>query len=219
MLSVAVAGGFALASSGGGAISACASRRTGTLRIATTCRRGERAVSWNQQGPTGPPGSAGPAGSPGPVGSPGPAGPPGLTGPPGPSSATSIGGSFVPLLGNTTVATIGVGAGAYAIAAKTIITDDAGDSVYVFCDLSVENPPDHDSIGNHGRNRLGAPDGRAGANAYVRQRRDDHAQLRADESGPHDQCRCRADKDHGDQGRQRDSLRGVALGDSAGGLP
>lgn len=145
MLSVAAAGGFALAASGGGAISACASRRTGTLQLATSCRRGERAVSWNQRGPTGPPGSAGPAGSPGAVGSPGPAGPPGLAGPPGPSSATSIGGSFVSLLGNTTVATMGVGAGAYAIAAKTVITDDAGGSVYVFCDLSVDNPPDHDT--------------------------------------------------------------------------
>jgi hypothetical protein len=145
MLSVAAAEGFDLASSGGGAISACASRRTGTLRIATTCRRGERSVSWNQQGPTGPPGSAGPGGSPGPVGSPGPAGAPGVTGPRGPSSATSIGGSFVPLLGNTTVATIGVGAGSYAIAAKTVITDDAGGRVYVFCDLSVDNPPDHDT--------------------------------------------------------------------------
>ena len=117
ILSVATAGRFALAASGGGAISACASRRTGTLRIATSCRRGERAVSWNQQDPTGPPGSAGPSGSPGAVGSPGTAGPAGLAGPPGPSSATSIGGSFAPLLGNTTVATIGVGAGAYAIVA------------------------------------------------------------------------------------------------------
>jgi Collagen triple helix repeat (20 copies) len=49
-------------------------------------------------------------------------------------------------------------------------------------------------IGDHGRNRLGAPDGRAGADTHVRERRDDHAQLRADESCQHDQRRRRTDQ-------------------------
>ena len=49
------------------------------------------------------------------------------------------------MLGNTTVATIGVGAGAYAIEAKTVVADDAAGSVYVFCDLTVDNPTDDDT--------------------------------------------------------------------------
>jgi hypothetical protein len=143
----AAAGGLAVAAAGGGAISACASHRTRTLRLGTNCRRGERAVSWNQRGPAGPPGSAGPpgpTGPPGSAGSLGPVGPPGPAGAPGPSSATSISRSFVPLVGTTTLATIGVGPGAYAIQAKTVVTDDSSGSVYVFCDLTVENPTDDD---------------------------------------------------------------------------
>ena len=32
-----------------------------------------------------------------------------------------------------------------SIPSKTVITDDASGSVYVFCDLSVDNPTDHDT--------------------------------------------------------------------------
>jgi len=148
----AAAGGLAFAAAGGGAITACAGKRTGALRLATNCRRGERPVLWNQRGPAGTPGSVGPSGPTGPAGprgsagSPGPAGPTGPAGAAGPSSATSISRSFVPLAGTTTVATLAVQAGAYVIQAKTVVTDDStGESVYVFCDLTVDNPSDGDT--------------------------------------------------------------------------
>ena len=44
-------------------IHACAQKRDGRLRIvagAANCKRGERAVQWNVQGPQGPAGPAGP---------------------------------------------------------------------------------------------------------------------------------------------------------------
>jgi hypothetical protein len=52
---------------------------------AASCRKPERAVSWNVAGATGP---AGPTGEQGPVGPTGEQGPPGLTGPQGPVGPT-----------------------------------------------------------------------------------------------------------------------------------
>lgn len=77
-------GGWALAASGGVAIHACVNRHNGTLRLAGRCRRAERPVTWNVQGPSGPQGPGGPAG---PVGSVGPAGPQGGQGGQGPPGA------------------------------------------------------------------------------------------------------------------------------------
>ena len=60
-----VAGGSAAvaASSGGGAvIRACYSKRTGALRVASKCRRGERSISWNQVGRRGATGARGRSG-------------------------------------------------------------------------------------------------------------------------------------------------------------
>lgn len=79
-------------------ISACVSTADGTMRIATTCKRNETPLSWNQvgpQGPTGPQGPQGPQGVPGVAGIPGPmgpAGPAGPTGPAGPQGATGPAG-------------------------------------------------------------------------------------------------------------------------------
>jgi hypothetical protein len=47
--------GFAAAASADGTVSACASRRTGTLRLATSRRRGERATPWNRRARAVPP--------------------------------------------------------------------------------------------------------------------------------------------------------------------
>lgn len=59
-LVVAAGGGYAVASTtGGGAISACAKKSNGALRLATKCQKSERKVSWSIQGPTGAPGSPG----------------------------------------------------------------------------------------------------------------------------------------------------------------
>ena len=65
-------GGWAFAASTSGVIHACAGKRSGTLRLAKTCRKSERAVVWNVQGPRGAPGNAG---TPGTSGQPGAAGP------------------------------------------------------------------------------------------------------------------------------------------------
>ena len=75
-------------------ISACSSNRTGVLRIADQCRRGETAIEWNQagpQGPVGPQGPAGPQGEQGVAGPTGPQGEPGEPGPVGPAGPPGVG--------------------------------------------------------------------------------------------------------------------------------
>lgn len=57
-----VGGGWALAASSSGTLHACASKRTGALRLASHCNRRERGVSWNTQGRQG---NAGAPGAPG----------------------------------------------------------------------------------------------------------------------------------------------------------
>lgn len=47
------AGSYAVASAGTNAIHACADKRTGALRLAKSCTRHERAVSWSKTGPAG----------------------------------------------------------------------------------------------------------------------------------------------------------------------
>ena len=122
-----------------GVIHGCYTKSGGSLRViddsVTNCKSGETSLNWNQTGARGPTGQAGPTGV---------TGPSGPVGPQGPSSAQSISASFVPLSGKTTVATMNVGAGAYAIQTKTVVADDAAESVYVFCFLDVNNPADED---------------------------------------------------------------------------
>src|SRR5688572_25702571 len=51
-----------------GVIHGCYARVTGNLRVvdsAQKCRKSERAIQWNQKGPSGPVGPPGPAGPPG----------------------------------------------------------------------------------------------------------------------------------------------------------
>jgi len=80
-------------------IHACAKKNGGRLRAvdgAAKCRRDERALQWNVQGPKGDPGaqgSAGPAGPAGQTGAAGPIGPAGPVGPPGASGATGPAGA------------------------------------------------------------------------------------------------------------------------------
>ncbi len=72
-------GGYAIAA-GSGTIHACANKRNGSLRLANRCRKSEKGLSWNGQGPrgaTGATGLQGPRGQQGiqgPQGNPGPAG-------------------------------------------------------------------------------------------------------------------------------------------------
>jgi hypothetical protein len=51
----------------------------------------------------------------------------------------------VRLGGKTTIATMNVPPGAYAIQAKTVVADDAAESAFVFCNLDVNNPADEDT--------------------------------------------------------------------------
>jgi len=132
---VAVSGvGVAVASIPGtdGVIHGCYPSN-GNLRVVNspseTCKSNETSLDWNAQGPSGATGQQGPSGP---------------AGPPGPSSAQSISPGVVVLSGRTTVGTMSVDAGAYAIQAKTVVADDASESVYVFCFLDVNNPADED---------------------------------------------------------------------------
>jgi Collagen triple helix repeat (20 copies) len=93
---VAMAGGEPLVSSSG-TITVCHKSGGKDVRLvsdASKCRRSERALSWNAQGPAGPAGAAGSPGAAGPLGPAGPAGPegpagedgaPGVAGPQGPA--------------------------------------------------------------------------------------------------------------------------------------
>jgi lamin tail-like protein/collagen triple helix repeat protein len=82
-----------------GVIVACQKPGKGFLRVvksASDCKRNERIVTWNEQGPAGPPGPAGPAGAQGPAGAPGPQGPAGPAGPPGPKGDAGAAGATGP---------------------------------------------------------------------------------------------------------------------------
>ncbi|MEA2211259.1 MAG: hypothetical protein QOF83_1207 [Solirubrobacteraceae bacterium] len=75
VVALSTTGGWAIASSGGGSIHACANKHTGALRLAGRCTKRERAVSWNAVGPRGPGGPQGLPGAPGQTRNTGPAGP------------------------------------------------------------------------------------------------------------------------------------------------
>ena len=105
---VAVSGGLAAAatSTGGPVIGACANKKTGALRLASKCRRNERAIRWNQTGPPGPRGLAGATGATGATGASGATGGAGQTGPQGPG-ATQIVSSVTGPRTSFPIATVG----------------------------------------------------------------------------------------------------------------
>jgi hypothetical protein len=69
-------------------IRACASKKTGALRLANRCRKSERSVSWSQTGPQGVRGLAGANGAAGSAGANGAAGAKGEQGPQGPGAVS-----------------------------------------------------------------------------------------------------------------------------------
>lgn len=99
---VLAGGGWALAAPAGGVIEGCANKHTGALRIAAKCKKHEKSISWNSQGPRGPVGDSGAPGPQGPRGAQGPQGAQGATGPQGPAAAGSnaLAGAEVALNGN-----------------------------------------------------------------------------------------------------------------------
>jgi hypothetical protein len=83
-VAICAAGGVAYAAipSSNGVISGCYAKQSGDLRVidadaGKTCLSSELPISWNQRGPTGPPGAKGDKGDPGPQGLPGEKGDPG----------------------------------------------------------------------------------------------------------------------------------------------
>jgi Collagen triple helix repeat (20 copies) len=116
-------GGAAWAVRGSGnTIHACYSKRNGALRIASHCKRSERAVSWSKVGPQGPRGlrgAAGRNGSNGAKGANGSTGQTGLTGAAGPSDVYADGQATGTLTG--TLASFGqvtVPPGSYLLQGK-----------------------------------------------------------------------------------------------------
>src|SRR4051794_37318592 len=74
-------------------ITACVKKRgqgKGLMRLASKCRRSERRISWNVQGPAGPAGVTGAPGSQGNAGAPGEPGAPGAPGAPGNPGADAL---------------------------------------------------------------------------------------------------------------------------------
>ena len=96
------------ASSSSTVIRACANKKTGALRLANKCRKGERSVSWSQTGPQGARGLAGANGvngAPGTTGSKGQQGEEGAQGP----GATSFFTTLPQGNSNATLITLGNG--------------------------------------------------------------------------------------------------------------
>jgi hypothetical protein len=129
VIAALVGGGWALAAPGGGAIHGCVSKATGALRVAAHCKRNERAITWNVQGPAGATGASGVAGSPGSPGSPGAE---------GPSNAwlSYKGGPVSLTTSYATVATLGpLPAGSYVV--DVTLNAKSGDTLedYAFCIL------------------------------------------------------------------------------------
>jgi hypothetical protein len=131
-------------------ITACHKWSGKDLRVvseASKCRRGERVLTWNVQGPPGPPGPAGAPGAVGPAGPAGPAGPMGQagasgadgdTGPAGPAGPEGPPGpplDSLDALEGSTCTRHDTSAGAVAIAV------DAADAVLFRCVADAEPPP------------------------------------------------------------------------------
>jgi hypothetical protein len=96
-LVLASSGGWALAAKGGSVIHACASKKSGALRVAGKCRKRERGLIWSVHGSAGPRGLQGAIGPQGPAGSKGPQGP----------GATALQFSSTPSLSATTLGQAG----------------------------------------------------------------------------------------------------------------
>jgi len=75
----------------GGVIHGCYLKSNGALRVTgSSCAKGEKTLTWNRQGPSGPKGDTGSQGQPGAKGDPGPAGLPGPKGDVGPQGPAGI---------------------------------------------------------------------------------------------------------------------------------
>ena len=136
-------------------------RQPSRCRPGTACKAKETAITWNQTGPQGvpgapgaqgPPGELGAKGDPGQAGPQGPAGPAGPAGPQGPAGAGGgLPHAFVasqptlppPVLlaqgSFTTVVSLDLPAGSYAITGHAVVTNTAStDAANVTCQILAE---------------------------------------------------------------------------------
>jgi lamin tail-like protein/collagen triple helix repeat protein len=116
-------------------ITACVKKTGGQVRIVgskASCRRGERALSWNTRGPAGERGANGAAGTPGPAGPIGAVGAKGDTGPPGVAGrAGPTGPAGAPLASLESLN--GVGCHVGGVAGTASLTYDAGGIATIKC--------------------------------------------------------------------------------------
>jgi hypothetical protein len=133
-----------------GTITACFTWDGDDLRIvssASKCKRKERVLTWNLQGPAGPageqgaPGAQGPAGADGALGTMGPAGPAGSTGPAGPAGPQGPQGPA-----GESVETLGALEGSACTSddgsAGTVDVSTGADGVITFtCEGGTSSPP------------------------------------------------------------------------------
>jgi hypothetical protein len=121
-LAAASVGGATMQSSQA-TIHACKSKKTGILRVAKRCKRGEAALTWNRRGPrgaTGAGGAQGATGATGATGAKGDTGATGATGPAGPPGASAL--DPVPS-GRTIYGAVGADFHAYDASASDFGTD------------------------------------------------------------------------------------------------
>lgn len=122
-----------------GVFHACVSKSGSVRLVETSCARTERAVTWNASGPEGPGGPTGPAG---PAGA---AGLPGLDGERGPSDAYIARNDgpteILTWPERTTIVTLALPAGYYALAAKAVVVNPSTGVAYqgaaITCRLST----------------------------------------------------------------------------------
>jgi hypothetical protein len=136
-------GGWALAAGDAGAIHACSSKKTGALRLARRCRRRERVVTWNVQGPGGINGINGINGADGANGA---------NGQPGPSNAFS-GGLPGPIAITTAIGPgdkvghLNLASGSYVIFAKAWLENQSSSlATTATCELDAGSDSDRDVL-------------------------------------------------------------------------
>jgi hypothetical protein len=135
-----VGGGYALASAGG-TIHACVKKRSHTLYTGR-CKTGDKRLSWNQTGPSGPRGATGAQGPKGATGAQGPKGATGAQGPAGPQgpsngySSYTVGAVGIPNDNAAhIVASLTVPAGSYMVIGKALISNSSAGQALDTCDL------------------------------------------------------------------------------------
>jgi hypothetical protein len=121
-------------------VHACVHVNGGWLRNVAepaNCRNREQPLSWNQEGPAGPPGPAGEPGPEGPAGPQGPAGPEGPAGPPGPQGPKGDPGPGLTRLDDLS----GIACTSPDGEEGTVELDFAGDDTVLFRCVAGGSPP------------------------------------------------------------------------------